>query len=97
MGYSVGNFVGPLVGLMISAIILGAMLSIFGGITMPEGYAYGDVLAQVFDIIPLESCNLRVQGGEWLVSDFSCSGCTTSSAARHEVGRGAICPPLACV
>ena len=53
MGYSVGNFVGPLVGLMISAIILGAMLSIFGGITMPEGYAYGDVLAQVFDIIPL--------------------------------------------
>ena len=53
MGYSVGNFVGPLVGLMISAIILGAMLSIFGGITMPQGYAYGDVLKQVFDIIPL--------------------------------------------
>ena len=51
--YSVGKFVGPLVGLMISAIILGAMLSIFGGITMPEGYAYADVLAQVFDIIPL--------------------------------------------
>lgn len=53
MGYSVGNFVGPLVGLMISAIILGAMLSIFGGITMPQGYQYGDVLKQVFDIIPL--------------------------------------------
>ena len=51
--YSVGKFVGPLVGLMISAIILGAMLSIFGGITMPEGYAYSTVLKQVFDIIPL--------------------------------------------
>ena len=38
---------------MISAIILGAMLSIFGGITMPTGYQYGDVLKQVFDIIPL--------------------------------------------
>lgn len=51
--YSVGRFVGPLVGLMISAIILGAMLSIFGGISMPEGYAYSTVLKQVFDIIPL--------------------------------------------
>jgi len=51
--YSVGKFVGPLVGLMISAIILGAMLGIFGGIKMPEGYAYSDVLKQVFDIIPL--------------------------------------------
>lgn len=51
--YSVGKFVGPLVGLMISAIILGAMLGIFGGITMPTGYAYADVLKQVFDIIPL--------------------------------------------
>lgn len=51
--YSVGKFVGPLVGLMISAIILGALLGIFGGITMPEGYAYADVLGQVFDIIPL--------------------------------------------
>ena len=51
--YSVGKFVGPLVGLMISAIILGAMLGIFGGITMPSGYAYADVLKQVFHIIPL--------------------------------------------
>lgn len=51
--YSVGKFVGPLVSLMISAIILGAMLGIFGGITMPVGYAYSDVLKQVFDIIPL--------------------------------------------
>lgn len=51
--YSVGKFVGPLVGLMISAIVLGAVLSIFGSITMPSGYQYGDVLKQVFDIIPL--------------------------------------------
>lgn len=51
--YSVGKFVGPLVGMMISAIILGALLGIFAGITMPEGYAYGDILTQVFDIIPL--------------------------------------------
>lgn len=29
------------------------MLGIFGGITMPTGYAYADVLKQVFDIIPL--------------------------------------------
>lgn len=51
--YKVGNFVGPLVGLMISAIILGAMLSIFAGIAMPEGYQYSTVLKQVFDIVPL--------------------------------------------
>lgn len=51
--YNVGGFVGPLIGLMVSAIILGALLSIFSGITMPEGYAYATVLDQVFDIIPL--------------------------------------------
>lgn len=51
--YNVGGFVGPLIGLMVSAIILGALLSIFAGITMPEGYAYSDVLEQVFEIIPL--------------------------------------------
>ena len=51
--YNVGGFVGPLIGLMVSAIILGALLSIFAGITMPEGYAYSGVLEQVFEIIPL--------------------------------------------
>ena len=29
------------------------MLSIFAGITIPETYAYADVLEQVFGIIPL--------------------------------------------
>lgn len=51
--YSVGKFVTPLIGLMISAIILGALLGIFSGISIPEGYEYGDILTQVFDIIPL--------------------------------------------
>ena len=58
--YSVVKFVGPLVGLMISAIILGALLGIFAGITMPDGYEYGDILTQVFDIIPLELYNTDV-------------------------------------
>ena len=50
---SVGGFVTALVGVLVGAVILGAMLTTFAGITVPAGFANGDAIAQMIGLIPL--------------------------------------------
>ena len=50
---SVGGFTSTLVGILVGAVILGAMLTIFGGITIPEGFANGDAIKSMIELIPL--------------------------------------------
>ena len=44
MRVNVGEFTGVLVSILVGAVILGAMISIFGGITIPEGFANGSAI-----------------------------------------------------
>lgn len=50
---SVGGFVTALIGVLVGAVILGAMLTTFAGITVPEGFANGDAIEQMIGLIPL--------------------------------------------
>lgn len=50
---SVGGFTSTLVGILVGAVILGAMLTIFAGITVPEGFANGDAIESMLSLIPL--------------------------------------------
>lgn len=50
---SVGGFTSTLVGILVGAVILGAMLTIFSGITVPEGFANGDAIESLIELIPL--------------------------------------------
>ena len=50
---SVGGFTSTLVGILVGAVILGAMLTIFSGITVPEGFANGDAIESMIELIPL--------------------------------------------
>lgn len=50
---SVGGFTSTLVGILVGAVILGAMLTIFAGITVPEGFANGDAIESLIELIPL--------------------------------------------
>ena len=50
---SVGGFTSTLVGILVGAVILGAMLTIFTGITIPEGFANGDAIESMIELIPL--------------------------------------------
>lgn len=50
---SVGGFTSTLVGILVGAVILGAMLTIFAGITIPEGFANGDAIQSMIELIPL--------------------------------------------
>lgn len=50
---SVGGFTSTLVGILVGAVILGAMLTIFAGITVPEGFANGDAIQSLIELIPL--------------------------------------------
>lgn len=52
-GMSVGGFTSTLVGILVGAVILGAMLTIFAGITIPEGFANGDAIESMLTLIPL--------------------------------------------
>ena len=52
-GMSVGGFTSTLVGILVGAVILGAMLTIFAGITVPEGFANGDAIESMLSLIPL--------------------------------------------
>lgn len=52
-GMSVGGFTSTLVGILVGAVILGAMLTIFAGITVPEGFANGDAIESMLTLIPL--------------------------------------------
>ena len=50
---SVGGFTSTLVGILVGAVILGAMLTIFAGIEVPEGFANGDAIESMLTLIPL--------------------------------------------
>ena len=52
-GMSVGGFTSTLVGILVGAVILGAMITIFAGITIPEGFANGDAIKSMIELIPL--------------------------------------------
>ncbi len=52
-GLSVGGFTSTLVGILVGAVILGAMITIFAGITIPEGFANGDAIQSMIELIPL--------------------------------------------
>ena len=53
MKVNVGEFTGVLVSILVGAVILGAMITIFGGITIPEGFANGTAIKSMIDLIPL--------------------------------------------
>ncbi len=50
---SVGGFTSTLVGILVGAVILGAMITIFAGITIPENFANGDAIQSMIDLVPL--------------------------------------------
>lgn len=50
---NVGGFVSVLVSILVGAVILGAMITIFGGITVPEGFANGNAITAMIDLVPL--------------------------------------------
>lgn len=50
---SVGGFTSTLVGILVGAVILGAMLTIFSSITIPTGFANGDAIQSMIELIPL--------------------------------------------
>lgn len=53
MKVNVGEFTGVLVSILVGAVILGAMITIFAGITIPEGFANGSAISAMIDLIPL--------------------------------------------
>ena len=53
MRINVGEFTGVLVSVLVGAVILSAMITIFSGITVPEGFANGDAIIAMIDLIPL--------------------------------------------
>lgn len=53
MKMDVGNFTGTLVSILVGAVILGAMITIFNGITIPEGFANASAIQSMLELIPL--------------------------------------------
>ena len=53
MGFSVGNFLGGMLAVMIGGVILGACLSIFAGITIPEGIANETAIEALIGLLPI--------------------------------------------
>ena len=53
MKYSVGEFAGTLVGLLVGAVILGAMITVFGDITIGETVPFGDTISSLISMIPM--------------------------------------------
>lgn len=53
MGFSVGNFLGGMLAVMIGGVILGACLSIFAGITVPEGIANASAITSLIGLLPI--------------------------------------------
>lgn len=50
---NVGGFVSVLVSILVGAVILGAMITIFGGITIPTDFANGAAISAMLDLVPL--------------------------------------------
>lgn len=53
MKVNVGEFTGVLVSILVGAVILGAMITIFAGITIPEGFANASAITAMLDLVPL--------------------------------------------
>lgn len=53
MGFSVGNFLGGMLSVMIGGVVLGACLTIFAGITVPEGMANGSAIEALIALLPI--------------------------------------------
>ena len=53
MKINVGEYTGVLVSILVGAVILGAMISIFAGITIPEGFANAAAIKSMIELIPL--------------------------------------------
>lgn len=53
MKINVGEFTSVLVSVLVGAVILGAMITIFATIEIPEGFANGDAIASLIELIPL--------------------------------------------
>lgn len=51
--FSISGFTQNLIGILIGAVILGAMLSVVVAIEVPETLSYGDALTVMIQIIPL--------------------------------------------
>lgn len=50
---NVGGFTATLVGLLVGAVILGAMIGIFGAIEIPESFPNGDAISAMLTLVPL--------------------------------------------
>ena len=48
-----GGFTSTLVGILVGAVILGAMITIFAGITIPESFANAAAIESMIQLIPL--------------------------------------------
>lgn len=53
MKINVGEYTGVLVSILVGAVILGAMISIFASITIPEGFANAAAIKSMIELIPL--------------------------------------------
>lgn len=53
MKLNIGDFTSTLVAILVGAVILGAMITIFSGITIPEGFANADAIKSMLDLVPL--------------------------------------------
>lgn len=53
MGFSASNFITAMLAVMISGVVLGASLSIFGSIEIPEGMANAGVIGDLINLIPI--------------------------------------------
>lgn len=53
MGFSVGNFLGGMLAVMIGGVVFSACLTIFSGITIPEGMANGTAIGALLDLLPI--------------------------------------------
>lgn len=53
MGFSASNFISGMLAIMIGGVVLGACLTIFGGITVPEGLANGSSVEALIGLLPI--------------------------------------------
>lgn len=53
MGFSASNFISGMLAIMIGGVVLGACLTIFGGIEVPEGLANGTSVEALIGLLPI--------------------------------------------
>lgn len=53
MGFSASNFISGMLAVMIGGVVLGACLTIFGGIEVPEGLANGASVEALIGLLPI--------------------------------------------